>query len=212
MERQPLNSSESPDLTAEERGLLLRIARQSLTHFSKTKTALPLDGFDLSEPLRTPRGAFVTLHRKGELRGCIGYIHAAGMLAETVRDNAVNAGFRDPRFNSVNHAEIPDLTIEISALREGERPGSPFVRVHEISEVVVGRDGLYLEHTGGVTSGILLPQVPGEYGWDIDAFLDALCRKAGVPRGAWKRPDFRLSRFSAEVFGETDAQLSESLA
>jgi AmmeMemoRadiSam system protein A len=164
-----------------------------------------LDGFDLPSALRAPRGAFVTLHLEGELRGCIGYIRAVGTLAEAVRDNAVNAGFRDPRFSPVRSGEIPRLTIEISALREGETPCSPFIRVNGIDEVVVGRDGLYLEHAGGAASGILLPQVPLEYGWDIDAFLDALCRKAGVPRGAWNRPDFRLSRFSAEVFGETDA-------
>ena len=202
MERQSLNSSDSQDLTPDERDLLLKIARRSLTHYCETKQTMPLDDFDLPESVRTPRGAFVTLHRKGELRGCIGYIHAAGMLAEAVRDNAVNAGFRDPRFDSVRHAELPDLTIEISALREGETPGSPFIRVNEVSEVEVGRDGLYLEHTGGMASGILLPQVPLEYGWDLHTFLDALCRKAGVARGSWSRPGFRLSRFSAEVFGE----------
>lgn len=196
------------DLSPEERSLLLRIARQSLTHYAETKTTLSLEGFNLSEGLRAPRGAFVTLHLEGELRGCIGYIHAASMLAETVRDNAVNAGFRDPRFNSVSPGEIPRLTFEISALRAGETPGSPFIRVHDIGEVLVGRDGLYLEHTGGVASGILLPQVPLEYGWDIDTFLDAICRKAGAPRDAWKRPDFRLSRFNAEVFGENDTPTS----
>jgi len=202
MERQPLNGSPSPDLTADERSLLLRIARQSLTHYCESKNMMSLDCFDLTEGLRVPRGAFVTLHRQGELRGCIGYIRATGMLAETVRDNAVNAGHHDPRFDSVSKAELPDLSIEISALREGETPGSPFIRVNGVEEVQVGRDGLYLEHTGGMASGILLPQVPLEYGWDVYAFLDALCRKAGVPRGAWKRPDFRLSRFSAEVFSE----------
>ncbi len=190
------------DLSAEERSLLLMIARQSLTHYAATKTTLSLEGFDLPEGLGAPRGAFVTLHLEGALRGCIGYIQAVGTLAETVRDNAVNAGFRDPRFNPVRPDEVPHLTIEISALRAGETPGSPFIRVNDISEVVVGRDGLYLEHTGGMASGILLPQVPTEYGWDIDAFLDALCRKAGAPQGAWKRADFRLSRFSAEVFSE----------
>ena len=203
-----LNISESPDLTGEERALLLRIAGQSLAHFAQSRTTLPLEGFDLSPALRAPRGAFVTLHREGELRGCIGYIQAVGMLAETVRDNAVNAGFRDPRFDSVTLDEIPSLSIEVSALRAGETPGSPFIRVRDISEVVIGRDGLYLEHTGGMTSGLLLPQVPLEYGWDLGTFLDALCRKAGAPQGAWKRPDFRLSRFSAEVFGENDSHPS----
>lgn len=200
-----LNPTRPEDLTPAERRLLLQIARQSLICFAETGKTLPLDGFDLSPALRAPRGAFVTLHLGGQLRGCIGYIHAAGMLAETVRDNAVNAGFRDPRFDSVTPGETPRLSIEVSALRAGETPGSPFIRVHDLGEVVVGRDGLYLEHTGGMASGILLPQVPLEYGWDIDAFLDALCRKAGAPRGAWNRPDFRLSRFSAEVFGEDDA-------
>lgn len=203
-----MSLSESPDLTPEERGLLLGIARCSITQYAGTRTTLPLDGFDLSPALRAPRGAFVTLHLAGQLRGCIGYIQAAGMLAETVRDNAVNAGFRDPRFNSVSLGEIPGLTIEISALRAGETPGSPFIRVHDIGEVVLGRDGLYLEHEGGVSSGLLLPQVPLEYGWDLDTFLDALCRKAGVAQDSWKRPDFRLSRFSAEVFGEDDAHPS----
>ncbi len=192
----------APDLNSEERGLLLRIARESLVHFSETRTFMALDSPALSGALRAPRGAFVTLHLEERLRGCIGYIHASGMLAEAVRDNAVNAGFRDPRFDAVRAGEIPRLIIEISALRSGETAGSPFIGVNDISEVVVGRDGLYLEHAGGMASGLLLPQVPLEYGWDIGAFLDALCRKAGVPGGSWKRPDFRLSRFSAEVFGE----------
>ena len=202
MEEQPLNTPESSDLSPEERSLLLRIARESLTRFVETGTTLPLEDFILSEGLRAPRGAFVTLHLEGELRGCIGYIQAAGMLAETVRDNAVNAGFRDPRFRPVSFDESSRLNFEISALRAGDTPGSPFIRVNDIDEIVVGRDGLYLEHRGGLASGILLPQVPAEYGWDIDAFLDAICRKAGVPKGSWMRPDFRLSRFSAEVFSE----------
>ncbi len=202
METESLSNGPSPDLSPGERELLLKIARQSLTHYCETRKTLSLNGFDLPDSVRTPRGAFVTLHRGEDLRGCIGYIRAEGMLAETVRDNAVNAGFRDPRFNSVCPDELSNLTIEISALREGETPGSPFIRVNEISEVAVGRDGLYLEHSGGVASGILLPQVPLEYGWDIHSFLDALCRKAGVPRGSWKAPEFRLSRFSAEVFAE----------
>ena len=199
-----MNQPASPDLAARERVLLLHIARQSLTHYAGTGRMLALDTFDLSPALRVPRGAFVTLHREGQLRGCIGYIRAEGMLAETVRDNAVNAGYRDPRFPKVTAAEIPGLDIEISALRAGETPGSPFITVADLSEVEIGRDGLYLEHVGGFASGLLLPQVPLEYGWDLDAYLDALCRKAGVPRGSWSRPDFRLSRFSAEVFSEKD--------
>jgi uncharacterized protein (TIGR00296 family) len=125
-------------------------------------------------------------------------------IAQTVAENAVNAGFNDPRFPPVKHAEVQDIDIEISVLLPGEEEGSPFIKVKDVSEILIGRDGLYLEHSGARGAGLLLPQVPEEQGWDLEAYLKGICMKAGAPDGAWRAPTSRLYRFRAQVFGEID--------
>jgi len=180
------------ELSEEQRKTLLRIARQSI--------AAVLDGRspdwkaeDFDETLRRPAGAFVTLTREGDLRGCIGSIHAVEPLYKAVASSAISAAFRDPRFPSLRPGELEQLEIEVSVM-------GPIERVGNIEEIVVGRDGLIISR--GPYAGLLLPQVATEYGWDRQTFLEQTCRKAGLPPDAWRAQDCRIEKFSAFVFGE----------
>lgn len=191
-------------LTEEEGRTLLRIARDALTVWLEGGELPALEGYALTELLREPRGAFVTLRRGGELRGCIGHIMHQYPLAQSVRDNAIAAGTRDYRFMPVTLDELPRLSFEVTVLGLGERPDTPFIRVQDVQEIVVGRDGLYIEREGA-RGGLLLPQVAVEQGWDAQTFLSAVCRKAGYPDRAWEDPEVRLYRFTAQAASEEDA-------
>lgn len=192
----------TPFLDEAEQRLLLRIARDSLRAYVLTGERIALEPYPLTPALQARHGAFVTLRHGGMLRGCIGYTRGMESLAETVRDNAINAATRDPRFPPVTPAELDEVKIEISALCPGETPDSPFIAVHDVSEIEIGRDGLYLENAGPHGGGLLLPQVPVEQGWSLNEYLAGICRKAGVTDGAWQLPDAKLYRFAAQVFGE----------
>lgn len=157
--------------------------------------------------LKNPRfaekcGVFVTLKIDGELRGCIGLIEGRAPLSQGIQDMAIAAATEDPRFPPVEPNELAKIDIEISVL-------SPMLPVARLDEIQVGRDGLLLRKYPG--SGLLLPQVPTEYGWDRDTFLNHLCLKAGLPPGSHLGPDgkslaadAKLWRFTAEVFGEKE--------
>lgn len=138
-------------------------------------------------------GAFVTLHKQGRLRGCIGYVRAVKPLRDAVADMALKAAFHDPRFPAVSKEELGDIDIEISVL-------SPLAVVDDVSQIEVGTHGLVMQE--GARSGLLLPQVPVEQGWDRDTFLDHTCLKAGLAPGSWKRESVVILKFTAEVFGE----------
>lgn len=138
-------------------------------------------------------GAFVTIHKHGELRGCIGHIEADEPLGRIVARCAVHACSADPRFPAVTVDELPHLEVELSLL-------GPLEPIGGLDDIEVGRHGLVIEH--GWHRGLLLPQVAVEWGWDREAFLVQTCRKAGLPASAW-RQGAKLWRFEAEVFGET---------
>jgi len=148
-----------------------------------------------SAALDTECGAFVTIEKGGQLRGCIGHVRADAPLRRTVVDMAVQAALHDPRFPQVTGDELAGLDIEISVL-------SPLEKVGDVSEIVVGRDGLIMQD--GYRSGLLLPQVATDYGWDRETFLDHTCRKAGLEAGCWRREGVTILRFTAEVFGEKE--------
>lgn len=192
-------------LTEAEQGVLLQIARDSLDGYARTGDRVDVETYALTPALRRKCGAFVTLHKHGQLRGCIGYTKSIESIAQAVADNAVNAGFRDPRFPPVTVDELPAVDIEISALLPGEEEGSPFIKVRDVNEIQIGRDGLYLEHAGARGAGLLLPQVPVEQGWDLDAYLKGICTKAGAASDAWRVPGSQLYRFRAQVFGQKKA-------
>jgi AmmeMemoRadiSam system protein A len=179
-------------LDGTQRKTLLRIARQSIAAVLDGRSP-DWKGEDVDDTLRQPAGAFVTLTRDGDLRGCIGSIQAVEPLYKAVASSAVSAAFRDPRFPPLSPGELDHLELEISVM-------GPIERVTNIEDIVVGRDGLIISR--GPYAGLLLPQVATEYGWDRQTFLDHTCRKAGLPPDTWRAQDCRIEKFSAFVFGE----------
>lgn len=184
------------ELSPDEQQTLLKLARDTLeTSLRQKDKAVPdLAQYELTPQLREKSGVFVTLKKHGQLRGCIGYIEGIKPIYQTVIDNAKNAAFNDPRFPKVRADELKDITIEISVM-------SPLRRIKSVDEIVVGKHGLTIEK--GSHHGLLLPQVPGEWGWNRDTFLVHICRKAGLPDDAWKE-GATLKVFSAQVFGEKE--------
>ncbi|MBN2079556.1 MAG: AmmeMemoRadiSam system protein A [Spirochaetes bacterium] len=181
------------ELNREQQAALLRLARGVIAE----SLGLPVPvrpGFD-DEVFTNECGAFVTLHERGKLRGCIGYIQGVKPIPEAVTDMAQAAAFRDPRFPPLAGEEFDRIDIEISIL-------SPIEEVKEVSDIVVGRDGLIISH--GHRSGLLLPQVATEQGWDLRTFLEHTCYKAGLPGDAWRIDGTRIEKFSAQVFGEIE--------
>lgn len=194
MSSEPL-SAEKPFMPApEDKRALLAWARESIAARLERRKAL---GAPTSPALGIEAGAFVTLSEGGSLRGCIGRITAGGPLVDTVHEMAMAAAFEDPRFPPLSAAELERVEIEITIL-------TPLARLASIEDIVVGRHGLYI--VKGWHSGLLLPQVPTEYGWDRLTFLEQLCYKAGLPSGAWKEPDAELFSFEGAVFGEGEAK------
>ena len=179
-------------LNEQQRRQLLRLARTSI-EATLDGRAPELRAEDFDEELRRPAGAFVTLTKNGDLRGCIGSIRAIEPLYRAVASSAISAAFRDPRFFPVRKDEIPFLELEISVM-------GPIEQVRNIDEIEVGRDGLIISR--GRFAGLLLPQVASEYGWDRETFLNQTCLKAGLDPDAWQGPDTRIEKFAAEVFGE----------
>jgi AmmeMemoRadiSam system protein B/AmmeMemoRadiSam system protein A len=177
-------------LTAEEKADLLKLARAALVEYLAGGVEIP----DRSGRARfgDPCGAFVTLTKRGELRGCIGYIEPVLPLGQAVVRTAIFAATEDRRFPPVTAAELADLRIEISVL-------TPPREIADPRRVRVGTHGLIVERDGA--KGVLLPQVPGQFGWDREEFLGQACLKAGLPADAWKK-GAKLSVFEAIVFHE----------
>jgi len=172
-----------------ERESLLKIARDAVVaHVNRVRPhqAIP-EG--LASRLG---GAFVTIHHRGELRGCIGHIEADQRLVHVIAQCAVSACSSDPRFSPVSADELPDLDIELSLLGPLEPIGGP-------ADIEIGRHGLLVARGG--RRGLLLPQVATEWNWDAVTFLAQTCRKAGLHLDAWKE-GATIWRFEAEVFGE----------
>ena len=144
--------------------------------------------------LRAPRGVFVTLKKRENLRGCIGHMIPDRPLAEQVGAMALQSAFEDPRFSPVTAKELPDLEVEISVL-------TPMKPVSGPNEIVVGRDGVLLRKGG--RSAVFLPQVAPEQGWGRDEMLSHLSQKAGLSPNAW-REGASFQTFQAIVFSETE--------
>jgi AmmeMemoRadiSam system protein A len=172
-----------------DRQLLLLLARDAIAAWVNRTAAPPPPDCPAAIELG---GAFVSLHRDDNLRGCIGHIEADLPRGVVVARCAVQACSADPRFPPVTAAELGRLHIELSLLG----PLEPFT---DIEEIEIGRHGLVVED--GWNRGLLLPQVATEWGWDREAFLMQTCRKAGLAHDAWRR-GAKLWRFAAEVFGE----------
>jgi AmmeMemoRadiSam system protein A len=174
-----------------DRQRLLRIARDAIV--AHVGGASSENVGDLGEPSSRRGGAFVTVRRGGELRGCVGRIEMDEPLVDVVRHCAVAACSADPRFPPVVASELPQIALELSLLGPLEPIGGP-------DEVEISRHGLVVEK--GRHRGLLLPQVASEWNWNARQFLEHTCRKAGLSPDAW-RHDAKLWRFEAEVFGDT---------
>jgi AmmeMemoRadiSam system protein A len=185
-----------------QRRVLLSIAHRAIL---STLEGQPLPDAPPSVPgLAEPRGVFTTLYLRtdlkgdpqGELRGCVGYVSPIAPLYRAVAETARAAAFEDHRFLPVTMEEALKLEVSLSVL-------SRLFPIHP-EAVEVGRHGLLL--SGGGRRGLLLPQVPIEYGWDRETFLEQTCRKAGLPPDAWRR-DATIEAFTAEVFGDADLEV-----
>ena len=177
-------------LTDSEQQLLLRLARQALEESVQTGRLSTIE----KPPGASEEncGAFVTLHKRGRLRGCVGYIESPKPLYQTVRECAQAAALNDMRFNAVEPSELPLLTLDISVL-------SPLEEIQP-EQVEVGRHGLLISR--GIQRGLLLPQVAIEWKWDRETFLTETCHKAGLPAEDW-RHGARIQAFTAQVFAES---------
>ena len=176
-------------LTDAQKQALIDLACRSVVA-TVTRSAPP----SFSVPMPDASGVFVTIKRRGELRGCLGTLQCHRGLAGEVIRCAADAASEDPRFPPVSADEVPELAVEVSVLGPLE-PIDP----RDPDAIVIGRHGLVAER--GLRRGLLLPQVATEWGWTVEQFLRQTCLKAGLEPDAWQR-DARLSRFEAEVFGE----------
>lgn len=196
VERSGNPHAEEPGLSDGDKSFLLSLARRVI-EAECTGTQPKIDP-PPSPILREKRGAFVTLKKNGQLRGCIGYIEAVKPLISTIDEMARSAAFKDWRFKPVTADEVSDLEIEISIL-------SPIRIIDDPSVIEVGTHGIII--TRGRNRGLLLPQVAVEWGWQREQFLDQTCIKAGLPAGAWKDDGTRIEVFSAEIFSERELGL-----
>ncbi len=176
-------------LSPDEKQELLDIVKKTIDEVSHGKT--PSRITSSAQKLMENRGAFVTLHKRGMLRGCIGALQASKPLFLTVQEMAEAACSRDPRFRPVTADELKFIDYEISVL-------TPFERLTDIASIKVGLHGLLIRK--GARSGLLLPQVASERNWDVETFLRETCRKAGLHPEAWKDGDTEIYAFSADVF------------
>jgi hypothetical protein len=184
-------------LSSEEKQILLKIARQSIENKKN------INNGNLTERLKQPQGAFVTLNKDGQLRGCMGrIIEEKKPLYQVVEEMAKVAAFEDPRFYPVSEEETKEIEIEISVLSPLKKIIDPF------KEIEIGKHGVIVSARGGSAfggqkGGVFLPQVAVENNWDLETFMNELCEnKAGLTRDAWKGGDVDIYIFSAEVFGE----------
>jgi AmmeMemoRadiSam system protein A len=178
------------EYSRDERAILLKLAHASIESAFEDRN-LPLN--PPTAHLAEKRGAFTTLYRSGELRGCVGYVFPVASLYQTIAETARSAAFEDTRFPPLTAEELPHLEIHLSVLS--------LLQPIDAEEVVVGRHGLLVSLNA--RRGLLLPQVPVEHGWDRETFLEQTCRKAGLPLDAW-RHGAALEAFTAELFGDKD--------
>ncbi|OPL16914.1 MAG: hypothetical protein AVO38_06970 [delta proteobacterium ML8_D] len=178
-------------LTGPERLLLLKIARRAI---ERELAGLPFLIPRVSNSnLFEHRGAFVTVHKQGQLRGCMGTFSMGRPLYEVVGDMAISAAFKDLRFRPLNASEFEEVDLEISAL-------TPLLPVADINEIKIGIHGIYVVQEA--FHGVLLPQVATKNRWDRLDFLNHTCTKAGLAPGCWKDPKTQVNIFSAEIFSE----------
>ncbi|MCE4606403.1 MAG: AmmeMemoRadiSam system protein A [Desulfurococcales archaeon] len=195
-----LKTVDPEELSFDEGSYLVRLSRGAVEEYFGVAEAT---GYELpSEKLERPGAAFVTIEafsgKARSLRGCIGYIKPVKPLYLTVKEVALQAAFNDPRFPPMRKEELDNVTFEVSVLSDMEK--APSDRRERKNFVKIGRDGLLVVY--GLFSGLLLPQVPVEYGWSVEEFLSETCVKAGLPWDCWFDSKVDVYRFRARIWRE----------
>ena len=185
------------NITDEDGQLLVSTARKIVTEFLSSGRRLSL-GDDIKSRISFDAGIFVTLNKKNDLRGCIGF-PLPQKLAKALPDAAIAAATEDPRFSPVEKTELGSITFEVTILTPPIK-----LKIDDpakiLSAIKVGRNGLIIKQ--GYHSGLLLPQVPVEYGWNEEEFLNHTCQKAGLPFGCWKEKNTKIFSFEGIIFKE----------
>ena len=178
--------------------VLVKTARKAVTEFLSNGNRMKLES-DLEEKFSFNSGVFVTLNNPDGLRGCIGFPMPEKKLSHAIIEGAIAAATEDPRFPSVKTNELNDIVFEVTVL-------TPPVEIdvsdptEYLEKIKVGRDGLIIRHS--FSSGLLLPQVPVEYGWNVEEFLQHTCEKAGLSRDTWKNESVKIEKFEGIIFKE----------
>ena len=186
------------NLSEDDGHILVKTARRIVTEYLKDGTKPRLEK-EFKNNFSFNSGVFVTLNSTLGLRGCIGYPLPDKSLFNALEDAAISAATKDPRFTPVKYEELDSITFEVTVLTPPEKI---IVSKPEeyLSKIKVGRDGLIIKC--GFYSGLLLPQVPVEYGWNEKEFLEYTCEKAGLPKNYWKNSDTEIQKFEGIVFKE----------
>ena len=177
---------------------LVKTARKAVTEFLSNGNRMKLES-DLEEKFSFNSGVFVTLNNPDGVRGCIGFPMPEKKLSHAIVDGAIAAATEDPRFPSVKTNELNDIVFEVTVL-------TPPIEIdvydpmEYLEKIKVGRDGLIIRHS--FSSGLLLPQVPVEYGWNTEEFLQHTCEKAGLARDTWKNESVKIEKFEGIIFKE----------
>lgn len=177
--------------------ILVRAAREAVSKFLRDGTTIQDE--NLVDKFSAKSGVFVTINDQSGLRGCIGYLLPDIKLSVALRDAAIAAATKDPRFSPLKPKELDGVTFEVTILTkpEGIDADSP---ADILGKIKVGRDGLVVRN--GLDSGLLLPQVAAEYGWNEREFLEQTCQKAGLSKDCWKKQETRIERFQGAIFKE----------
>ena len=190
--------SKDTQLSDSDGVVLVKTARKAVTEFLSNGNRMKLES-DLEEKFSFNSGVFVTLNNPNGLRGCIGFPMPEKKLAHAIIEGAIAAATEDPRFSPVKTNELNDIVFEVTVL-------TPPVEIdvsdptEYLKKIKVGRDGLIIRHS--FSSGLLLPQVPVEYGWDVEEFLQHTCEKAGLSRDTWKNESVKIEKFEGIIFKE----------
>jgi len=192
------------DLSQQEGEFLIKLARNTVKlYLENGETTKPPK--DTPQKLFEQCGVFVTINalsqNEKELRGCIGYPYPTNPLAEAVIDSAINAATHDPRFEPLSPQELNSVVFEVSVLTPPEKVETADPTEY-VSKIKVGEDGLIIER--GYHKGLLLPQVPIEWGWCEEEFLCQCCKKAGLPPESWLTKDVKIYKFHAIIFEEQE--------
>ncbi len=177
---------------------LVKTARKAVTEFLSNGNRIKLES-DIEEKFSFNSGVFVTLNNPDGLRGCIGFPMPEKKLSHAIVEGAIAAATEDPRFPSVKTNELNDIVFEVTVL-------TPPIEIdvsdpmEYLEKIKVGRDGLIIRHS--FSSGLLLPQVPVEYGWNVEEFLQHTCEKAGLSRDTWKNESVEIEKFEGIIFKE----------